>query len=178
VLEKCERAVGGGQVGERHAAHGRIHLRLEVVDVEFVEIAEYDVTRTAGYETSPVVEGLAVVAGKFFPALFHFDQDNGLPDIVGEAGATAIFLSLANAKLWLPANVERTGVTKGNEETIKEDLRLAFLVASDMGLSPLNEDGKGRVNGISHVMQKMSGPWASTTDGYPFVEHSPVSYSH
>lgn len=41
---------------------GRIHLRLEIVDPELVEVAQDDVTGPARYQPYPIVESLAEVA--------------------------------------------------------------------------------------------------------------------
>lgn len=154
--EKRERAVSGGQIGERDAADGRIHLRFEIVDVKLVEVAEDDVARAAGDEARPVVEGLAVVAREFFPAFLHFDQDDGLPDVVGEAGAAAVLRGLADAKFRRATDIERAGVAERAKEVIDENLRLPLFVAGDVSLRPLDESGEGCSAGIGHAARRAS----------------------
>jgi hypothetical protein len=46
-----------------------------------------------GEELDPVIEGLLAGAGEIGAAFFHFDQDDGLPDVVGEGGAALFFLA-------------------------------------------------------------------------------------
>jgi hypothetical protein len=69
-------------------------------------------------EAHPVVEGLAVVLREHRAALFHFDEDDRLPDVVGEAGAAAVLGGLAHAELGLAADIERTRVAEGDEEAV------------------------------------------------------------
>jgi len=148
--EEIQRAVVRGEIGEGDGADGRIHLRLEVIDVEFVEVAEDDVARAAGDEAGPVVEGLAVVLREIHAALFHLDEDDGPPHVVGEAGAAAVFAGLANAALGFAADIERAGVAESLEEAVEEDLRLAFFVAGDVRGSPRGEGGQFVHAGIAH----------------------------
>src|SRR5690348_13452422 len=58
-------------------------------------------------------------------ALLHFDEDDGLPDVVGEAGAAAVFGGLTDAHLGGAAEVERALLAEGAEEAVEEDLALA-----------------------------------------------------
>lgn len=69
-------------------------------------------------------------------ALFHFNQHDGLPDVIGESGATAIFLVFADAEFRRAAHIETTGLAESLEEAVEEDLRLAFFVARDVRLTP------------------------------------------
>ncbi len=90
--EEGERAEVFGQIDQRDLADGRVHLRLEVVNVELVEVAQDDVARASGDEAGPVVERLTVVLGEVDAALLHLDEDDGLPDVIGEAGTAAIIV--------------------------------------------------------------------------------------
>ena len=72
-------------------------------------------------------------------ALFHLDEDDGLPDVIGEAGAAAVLGGLANAELGLAADIERAAVAEGLHQAVEEDLRLAFFVAGEVGCGPGGE---------------------------------------
>jgi hypothetical protein len=72
-------------------------------------------------------------------ALFHFDQHDGLPNVIGERRAAAVFVGFADAKFGFAAHVKRAGLAKGLEETIQEDLCLTFFVAGDVFLTPRDE---------------------------------------
>ena len=137
--EEGERAPAGGQFGEGERVHGRVHLGLEVVDPEFVEVAEDDVARAVGDEAGPVVEGLAVVALEVHAALLHFDQDDGFPDEIGEGGAAAVLGGLADAEFGLAADIEHARLAEGLEEAVEEDLGLAFFIAGDVLLRPADK---------------------------------------
>ena len=104
--------------------------------MELVEVAQHGVARAAGDEAGPVVERLAVVLGEVDAALLHFDEHDGLPDVVGEAGATAVLGGLADPAFGLAADIERAGVAEGDHEVVDEDLRLAFFVAGDVRAGP------------------------------------------
>jgi hypothetical protein len=93
----------------------------------------------AGDEAGPVVEGLAVGAGEVGAAFFHFDQDERLPDVVGEGGAAAVFFGFANAEFGGAADFEEAFLAEGLEEAVEEDLRLALFVAGDVGGGPIDE---------------------------------------
>lgn len=139
--EEIEGAVVVGKGGEFGDADGGVHLGLEVIDVEFVEVAEDDVAGATGDEAGPVVEGLAVVLGEGDAALFHLDEDDGLPDKVGKGGAAAVFAVFLYAELVL-ADFEGAGVPEGLEEMVEKDVGLPFFVAGDVGLGPVDEGGE------------------------------------
>ena len=82
---------------------------------------------------------MAVGAAEVGAAFFHFDQDQRLPDVVGEGGAAAVFLGFANAELGGAADFEDAALAEGLEEAVEEDLGLAFFVASDVGGGPIDE---------------------------------------
>jgi len=65
---------------------------VEVVDPEFVEVAEDDVFGAVRGELHPVVERLAVVPPEVGPALLHFDQHDRLINQVGERGPPFVAL--------------------------------------------------------------------------------------
>ena len=94
---------------------------------------------------------------KGFAALLHFDENNGLPNEISEGGAAAVFGGFANAEFGLAADFEDAGVAEGLEETVEEDLGLAFFVADDVFLAPVNEGGEfgidGGVGGLLGVLR-------------------------
>jgi hypothetical protein len=92
-----------------------IDLLVEVVDMERIEVAEDDIAGAIGDEARPVVEGLLVVLAQVDAALLHFDEDNRLPDIVGEGGAAAVFGGFLDAKLRPAADIQRAFLTEGLE---------------------------------------------------------------
>lgn len=66
------------------------------------------------------------MAGEVLAAFFHFDQDDRLPDKVGEPGGGAIFFNTVFegcAGLFVSATGEAP------EEAVEEDLGLALLIA-------------------------------------------------
>lgn len=79
------------------------------------------------------------MAIEVFAALFHFDQDVGLPDAVGEAGAAAVFAGFFDAELGRAAGLEQAVVPERLEEAVEEDLGLAFFVPLDVLAAPLGE---------------------------------------
>ena len=97
------------------------------------------INTAAGDEAGPVVERLAVGAGEVGAALFHFDEDERLPDVVGEGGAAAVFFGFADAEFGLAADFEEAFLAEGLEEAVEEDLGLAFFVAGDVGGGPGDE---------------------------------------
>ena len=84
----------------------------------------------SGDEAGPVVEGLAVGAFEVGAAFFHFDEDERLPDVVGEGGAAAVFFGFADAELGLAADFEEAFAAEGLEEAVEEDLGLARMALS------------------------------------------------
>ena len=132
------------------SVHGRVHLGLEVVDPELVEVAEDDVARAAGDEAGPVVEGLAVVLLEVRAALLHLDEDDGLPDEVGEGGAAAVFARPCGRgiRAWPPTS--RTPAGRRPEEAVEEDLGLALFVAGDVLGDPGGEIGESLASGVIH----------------------------
>ena len=67
-------------------------------------------------------------------ALFHFDEDDGFPDVIGEGGAAAVFVGFADAEFG-----GATGRLKVGELRVEG---LAFFVAGDVLLAPGDEFGE------------------------------------
>jgi hypothetical protein len=116
-----------------------VHLRLEVIDAELVEVAEDNVAWAVGDQAGPVIKGLAVVALEVHAALLHFEQDDGFPDEIGKGSAAAVFGGLADAKFDLATDVEDARMAERLEQAVQEDLGLALLIASDVLLCPANK---------------------------------------
>ena len=57
-------------------------------------------------EAHPVIESLAVIFLEILAALFHFDERDGFPGVIGEGGDTAVFVGFADAEFRMPAYVE------------------------------------------------------------------------
>ena len=74
--------------------------------------------------------------GKIDAALLHFDEEDRLPDEIGEGGAAAVLL---DAVLAGGASFLEAGMAEGAEQVIEEKLRLALFVAGEMGGAPVNE---------------------------------------
>ena len=66
-------------------------------------------------------------------------RTTGFQDIIGEGGAAAVFLGLADAHLGRAADIERPAPAEGLEEAVEEDLCFAFLVAFDVLGGPIDE---------------------------------------
>ena len=120
--------VAAREVLQRHDIHRLIDLAVEVVHPELVEIGEHHVARPVRDRPDPIVERLAQMELKLFPALLHFEQQPSRPDKVGEASPLATILFLQ------PVFQNRAGflialVPERDEEAVTEDLRLALLVA-------------------------------------------------
>jgi hypothetical protein len=79
------------------------------------------------------------VLGQIRAARLHLDEHDGFPDVVGEAGAAAVFGGFADAHLGGAADVEGALLAEGAVEAVEEDLGLAFLVAGDVGGGPGDE---------------------------------------
>ena len=137
--EKRERPPTLRQIFQREGVFGRVEVGVEIVNAELVKVAKHDVARTIGNKACPVIESLAVVLLQVRAALFHFDEHDGFPNVIGERRAAAVFVGLADAEFGMPAHVERTGLTEGLKEAIQEDLRLTFFVARDVSLTPGNK---------------------------------------
>jgi hypothetical protein len=148
AAEEGESAPAFGEVGEGEFVFWGVDVRFEIVNPEFVEVAEDDVARAIRDEAGPVVEGLAIVFLEGFAAFLHFDEDDGFPDEVGEGGSAAVFSGFADAVFGLAARFEDARVIESLEETIKEDLGLSFFVAGNVFRTPVYECGK--LLGIRH----------------------------
>ena len=134
--QEGERSPALWQIREREGVLGRVEVGVEIVDAEFVEVAEEDVAGAVGDEASRVIEGLAVVFLEVLAALFHFDEHDGFPDVIGEGGAAAVLVGFAEAELGGAADIQTTGLAKGLKEKIQKDLGLAFFVAGDVFPTP------------------------------------------
>jgi hypothetical protein len=80
---------------------------------------------------------LLVVLGKVLAALFHLQQQAGLPGQIRKRGSGAV-LGL-DPGLQRRAGFEYAVVPEGLEEPVQEDLRLALLVAMDVPTPPCDE---------------------------------------
>jgi hypothetical protein len=76
-------------------------------------------------------------------AFFHLDEDERLPDVVGEGDCGAGLAAVADAELGGPADVEEASVAQGLDEAVEVDLRLAFFVAGDVPAGPVGVVGRG-----------------------------------
>jgi hypothetical protein len=74
--------------------------------------------------------------------LFPFDEDDGVPDVVGKGGAAAVFVGFADAKLGGAADVETAGLAETLKEAVEKDLGLALFVAGDVLKAPGSEFGE------------------------------------
>ena len=140
--EEVQRGAAGGEVAGEELFEGVEELGVEVVDPEFVEVAEDDVGRAAGDDVGPVIEGLVIVLFEVCAARFHLDEDALGPEAVGEFLPALRFRALAfdefqlrGAGLFRDAKLQRgTGflhaaVAERAEEVIEEKLGLALLIA-------------------------------------------------
>ena len=156
--KKIEGADAAGQVRQFDAIDGIEELGVEVVNPEFIEVAEDDVGRALRDDVAPVVEGLIVVFLQVRAARFHLDEDAVGPEEVREflaafrAGAGSAVPSddelelwragfLGDAKLEGGAGFDRASVAEGAEEMIEEGLGFALLVAFE-GTGEGNELGQ------------------------------------
>jgi hypothetical protein len=139
AAEESEGSPPGWEIANGDFIFGSVDVGLEVVNPELIEVAEDDVAGTIWDEAGPVVKGLPIMFLKEFATLLHFDEDNRFPNKVGERSAATIVGSFADAEFSLAADLEDTGVSEGLEETVEEDLSLAFLVTDDVFSAPINE---------------------------------------
>ena len=70
--------------------HRLFHLLVEVVDPEFVEVAQEGIPRPVGNQIDPVVEKLVIVAAQILAAAFHFQHEARFPDEIGEPCGPAV----------------------------------------------------------------------------------------
>ena len=129
--KKVQRGMAGGKFADFEAVHRLVKLGVEIVNPEFIEIAKHNVGRAMRHEVEPVIEGLLIMLGELGPARFHFDEDAARPDKVGIFGAVA-----GKADAIFESGVFRKGVgvvAEGFEQMEEEGLRLAFLVALEIG---------------------------------------------
>ena len=85
---------------------------------------------------------------KIFAALFHFDEHDRFPDVIGERSAAAILGRFQNAKFRRAADVKRAVETEGLKQPVEKDLHLAFFVAGDVFLIPAYK--RGKLFGVRH----------------------------
>ena len=137
--QEGERAPTGRQFGDVQRIHRGVHLRLEVIDAELVEVAEDNVARAVGDQAGPVIKGLAVVALEVHAALLHFEQDDWFPNEIGKGGAAAVLGGLADAEFNLAADVEDARMAERLEQPVQKDLSLALLIAGDVVLRPADK---------------------------------------
>jgi hypothetical protein len=77
---------------------------IEIIDVEFFEVAVHDEALAVGHEPRPAIESLPVMFLEILAALFHFDEHDGFRDVIGESRAAALLVRFADAKnsVWPP----------------------------------------------------------------------------
>ena len=140
--EEGEGLGAGGQVCEGDFFDGVEALLVEIVDPEFVEVAEDDEGRAVRDDVGPVVEDLIVVALEFFATGFHLDKHALGPEVIGEVFALgSAFLGeagFAGGPGFLDAIV-----AKRAEEVIEEICGLALLVAGEVSLDIGDEGSEG-----------------------------------
>ncbi len=140
-VQKAERSPAIGEFDEGDTVERFVELSaVEIVDPELVEVAEDDVLGTIGGEADPVVEGLAVVADEVGTAFFHFDQDNGFIDEIGQGGAAVVLLF--DAHFERRARFPDAFEIEGLKEAVEEDLGLAFFVSGDVSAHPGDKFGE------------------------------------
>jgi hypothetical protein len=116
-----------------------VDLVVEVVDPELIEIAKDNVLRAVGDEADPVIESLAEMLGEVGAALLHLDDDDRLPDVIGERGAAAVFAGFADAQLGGAPDFERSLLAEGAEEAVEKYLGFALFIAFDVLRGPIDE---------------------------------------
>ena len=87
----------------------------------------------------PIVERLLAVLGEVGPALLHFDQDDRLPDVVGEAGLGLVVEELLDALFERAPDFAGALLAEGAEEVVDKGLGFALLVALDVDGGPVDE---------------------------------------
>ena len=125
-----------------------IELDFEIVNPEFVGIAQHHVAWPAGNQANPIIERLPVVAVEIGPAFFHFDQHDRFPDQIGKGRAA--FFGLFDCAFPVPAGFFEAFVPKRLKEAVQEDLRFPFFVAADVRNAPRGESGEQALAGIVH----------------------------
>jgi hypothetical protein len=80
------------------------------------------------------------MAAEIDAALLHFDQDNRLPDKVGERGATDIGAS--NTHFERRAGLSDAALSERLKEPIEIELCFALLIAGDVRGAPSHEVGQ------------------------------------
>ena len=58
---------------------------------------------------------------EILPALFHFHEHDGFPDIIGEGRAAAVLVGFADAEFGRAARVETTGLAEGLKKAVEEE---------------------------------------------------------
>jgi hypothetical protein len=98
----------------------------------------------------PVVEGLLAVLGEVAATFFHLDEDDRLPDVVGEAGFLCFVEKLFYALFECPADFLGAFLAEGMEGAVEEDLGFAFFVALDVLGGPGDEILEEGFAGLGH----------------------------
>ena len=132
--EECQRTPPGRQVLNLDLIHGNVHLGVEVENPELIKVAEHDVSRAAGNQPGPVVESLAVMAGQVLPAFLHLDENDRLPDQIGEPGPLPI--ALLDPLLQRCSGFFQPRMAESLEEPVQEDLGLPLLIPFDVRPNP------------------------------------------
>ena len=113
--------------------HRLIKLAIKIVDPELVEIAKDDIARAVGDGVELVFKRLPVMELQLLPAFFHFEEQAGLPDQIGKAGAFGgLFLDPVfegSASFFVSSVPERL------KQPVTKDLRFAlFITVQQFGI--------------------------------------------
>ena len=145
--EECQRAEAFGELVERDPIDRGEDVLVEVVDPELVEIAEQAVGGSPACELDPVVEHLLGVTGQWLATLLHLNEEDVLPDEVGEVDAPAVWA--LQAFFIRRPGLDRARLAEGLEEAVEEVLGLALFVALE-GLGVGHELGELVGAGVGH----------------------------
>lgn len=143
--QKVEREAVVREVAKGNSVNGIEKLCVEVVNPEFLEVAEDDVGRSFWDDVSPVVEDLIVMFFEVLAARFHLDEHPLGPKQVSKFFAALRLFRLILDKLqlrraWLFGDakfVRRPGfdnavMAQGTEEVVEKALRLAFFISLEL----------------------------------------------
>lgn len=76
---------------------------------------------------------------EIFAALFHFDEHDRFPNVIGEGSSAAVFGRFQHTKFRRATNVEGARLNRSLERVGREKLAPDLFVASDAALIPINE---------------------------------------
>ena len=90
---------------------------------------------------------MAIMFLEIFAALFHFDEHDWFPDVIGEGRAPPSSLDL-QMQFRCAADLVGTPRDGRTKQSVKEDLPSPFFIAGDAALIPFNE--RGKLFGVRH----------------------------